>query len=91
MNKTGLIAAVAEKVDVSKKEATAVVEATIDVITEALKAGDKVQLVGFGCFEVRQRAAREGRNPQDPAKTIKIPASKVPGFKAGKVLKDSIK
>ncbi len=91
MNKTGLIAAVAEKVDVSKKEATAVVEATIDVITEALKAGDKVQLVGFGCFEVRQRAAREGRNPQDPAKTIKIPASKVPVFKAGKVLKDSIK
>ena len=91
MNKTGLIAAVAEKVDVSKKEATAVVEATIDVITEALKAGDKVQLVGFGCFEVRQRAAREGRNPQDPAKTIKIPASKVPLFKAGKVLKDSIK
>ena len=91
MNKTGLIAAVAEKVDVSKKEATAVVEATIDVITEALKAGDKVQLVGFGCFEVRQRDAREGRNPQDPAKTIKIPASKVPVFKAGKVLKDSIK
>ena len=91
MNKTGLIAAVAEKVDVSKKEATAVVEATIDVITEALKAGDKVQLVGFGCFEVRQRAAREGRNPQYPAKTIKIPASKVPVFKAGKVLKDSIK
>ena len=58
MNKTGLIAAVAEKVDVSKKEATAVVEATIDVITEALKAGDKVQLVGFGCFEVRQSCKR---------------------------------
>lgn len=91
MNKTNLIAAVADKVGMSKKDATAAVEATIDVITEALKEGDKVQLVGFGCFEVRKRAAREGRNPQDPEKTIKIPASKVPVFKAGKVLKDSIK
>lgn len=89
MNKTGLIAAVAEKVDVSKKEATAVVEATIDVITEALKAGDKVQLVGFGCFEVRQRAAREGRNPQT-GETMTIAASKSPKFKAGKALKDAV-
>lgn len=91
MNKTNLIAAVADKVGISKKDASAAVEATIEAITEALKSGDKVQLVGFGCFEVRKRAAREGRNPQDPAKTIKIPASKVPVFKAGKVLKDSIK
>ena len=91
MNKYGLISAVAEKVGISKKDATLAVEATIDAITEALAEGDKVQLVGFGCFEVRQRAAREGRNPQNPSDTIKIPASKVPVFKAGKVLKDSVK
>lgn len=91
MNKLGLIAAVADKCKLTKKEATDVVEATIDVITDALKAGEKVQIVGFGCFEVRERAAREGRNPQNPAATIKIPASKVPVFKAGKVLKDSVK
>ena len=91
MNKYNLISAVAEKVGISKKDATLVVEATFDAITDALKSGDKVQLVGFGCFEVRQRAAREGRNPQNPSTMIKIPATKVPVFKAGKVLKDSVK
>jgi DNA-binding protein HU-beta len=91
MNKYGLISNVAEKVGISKKDTTMVVDAVIDAITEALKSGDKVQLVGFGSFDVRERAEREGRNPQKPGEKIKIPASKVPVFKAGKALKDSIK
>ena len=91
MNKLGLVAEVAEKVEVSKKDATVLVDAVLESITEALKSGDKVQLVGFGSFEVRQRAAREGRNPQKPGEKIKIPASKIPVFKAGKALKDSVK
>jgi DNA-binding protein HU-beta len=91
MNKYGLISNVAEKVGISKKDTTLVVDAVIDAITEALKSGDKVQLVGFGSFDVRERAEREGRNPQKPGEKIKIPASKVPVFKAGKALKDSIK
>ena len=91
MNKNGLIAAVAEKCGIAKKEAAEVVEATLDIITDSLKKGEKVQIVGFGCFEVRERAEREGRNPQNPETTIKIPACKVPVFKAGKVLKDSVK
>ena len=89
MNKTELIAATAEKANLSKKDTEAAVNAVIDVITESLKKGDKVQLVGFGSFETRQRAARVGRNPKTK-ETIKIPASKVPAFKAGKALKDSI-
>ncbi len=89
MNKAELINAVAEKADLSKKDTEAAVNAVVDVITAALKKGDKVQLVGFGSFETRKRAARVGRNPKTK-ETIKIPASKVPAFKAGKALKDSI-
>ena len=89
MNKTELIAATAEKANLSKKDTEAAINAVLDVITESLKKGDKVQLVGFGSFETRQRAARVGRNPKTK-ETIKIPASKVPAFKAGKALKDSI-
>ena len=91
MNKIVIIAEVAEKVGLSKKETTKVIDAFIDSISDALKSGDKVQLVGFGCFEVRERAAREGRNPQKPDEKIAIPATKVPVFKAGKVLREEIK
>ena len=91
MNKTELVAAIAEKAELSKKDSEKALKAFVDVVTAELKKEEKIQLVGFGTFEVSKRAAREGRNPQDPAKTIKIPASKVPVFKAGKVLKDSIK
>lgn len=90
MNKTELIAAVAEKAELSKKNAEVAVAAVIDSIVDSLKKGDKVSLLGFGTFEVRDRAARTGKNPQTGA-TIKIPASKVPAFKAGKALKDSVK
>ena len=89
MNKTELIAAAAEKAGLSKKEAEAVVSATFDAITAALKDGDKVQLVGFGSFEVKKRAARIGRNPKTK-ESIEIPASVVPVFKAGKALKDAV-
>ncbi len=89
MNKAELIAAVAEKADLSKKDAEKAVNATFTAITEALKKEDKVQVVGFGAFEVRKRAARIGRNPQTK-KEIQIPASKVPQFKAGKALKDAV-
>jgi len=89
MNKAELINAVAEKADVSKKDAEAVISATLETITAALKAGDKVQLVGFGSFEVKKRAARMGRNPKTK-ESIEIPASVVPVFKAGKALKDSV-
>lgn len=89
MNKTELVATVAEKANLSKKDAEAAVAAVIASVEGALKAGDKVQLVGFGTFEVRERSAREGRNPQT-GKTVKIPASKVPAFKAGKAFKDAI-
>ena len=89
MNKTELVNAVAEKAAVSKKDAEKVINATVDAITAALKAGDKVQLVGFGAFEVKTRAARQGRNPRTK-ETITIPASKSPVFKAGKALKDVI-
>jgi len=90
MNKTELIAAVAEKANVSKKESEAVVTAAFDAIVASLKDGEKVQLVGFGSFEVKSRAARTGRNPKTKAE-ITIPASKVPSFKAGKAFKDAIK
>ena len=89
MNKTELVAAVAEKANISKKDAEAAVKATTEVIADALKAGDKVALVGFGTFEVSERAARTGKNPATGA-TIQIPASKAPKFKAGKALKDSL-
>ena len=90
MNKAELIANVAAAAGVSKTDAAKVLNALVDNITDALKKGDKVQLVGFGTFEVRKREARIGRNPQTKAE-IKIPASKVPAFKAGKALKDAIK
>ena len=89
MNKTQLIDVVATKTDLTKKGAEAAVNAVVEAIAEALKAGDKVQLVGFGTFGVKARAAREGRNPKTGAK-ITIAASKAPAFTAGKALKDSI-
>ena len=89
MNKTELISALAEKTEVSKKDAEKAVAAVTASITDALKKGDKVQLVGFGTFEVRKREARTGKNPRT-GETIKIKASKVPAFKAGKALKDSV-
>ena len=89
MNKAELIAAIAAKTGDTKKGAEASVNAFVDVITEALIEGDKVQLVGFGSFEVRKRAARKGRNPQTKEE-IKIPASKAPVFKAGKALKELV-
>lgn len=87
MNKTELVAAVAEQTNLSKKDAEAALKAFIDVVSEELKKGEKVQLVGFGTFEVSERAAREGRNPQT-GETMEIKASKTPKFKAGKALKD---
>ena len=89
MNKTELVAAVAAKAELSKKDAEKAVAAVTASIGEALKKGDKVQLVGFGTFEVRKRDARTGKNPRT-GETIKIKASKVPAFKAGKALKDSV-
>lgn len=86
MNKAELIAAIAAKTGETKKNAEATVNAFVDVVTDTLVKGDKVQLVGFGSFEVRKRAARKGRNPQTKEE-IKIPASKAPVFKAGKALK----
>lgn len=87
MNKTDLIAKVAELTDLSKKDVTKAVDAVFDAISDALQTGDKVQLVGFGNFEVRERQARKGRNPQT-GEEIDIPASKMPAFKPGKSLKD---
>lgn len=89
MNKTELVAAVAEKAEVTKKDADKVVTALLDTVTEALAEGDKIQIVGFGTFEVRARDAREGKNPRTGEK-ITIAASKVPAFKAGKALKDIV-
>lgn len=89
MNKTELVAAVAAKAELSKKDAEKAVAAVTASISDALKKGDKVQLVGFGTFEVRKREARTGKNPRT-GETIKIKASKVPAFKAGKALKDTV-
>ena len=89
MNKTELIAAIAAKTGETKKDAEATLNAFVNVVSETLAKGDKVQLVGFGSFEVRKRAARKGRNPQTKEE-IKIPASKEPVFKAGKALKDLV-
>lgn len=90
MAKKELIAYVAEKTNLSKKDAEAVVNAVFDGITETLKSEGKIQLVGFGNFEVKERAARIGKNPAT-GESIEIPASKVPAFKAGKALKDAVK
>ena len=89
MTKTDLIAKVAEQAELSKKDAEKAVTATIEAISAALVAGDKVQLVGFGTLEVRERAERKGRNPRTKEE-ITIPASKLPAFKAGKALKDAV-
>ena len=90
MNKTELIAAVAEKANLSKKDADSAVNAVIDSIVEAVAANDKVQLVGFGTFDVRERNERKGRDPRTN-KEITIPASKVPAFKVGKAFKAAVK
>jgi len=89
MNKAELISAVAASAEVSKKDAEAVITAALETITAAMKEGEKVQLVGFGSFEVKKRAARIGRNPKTK-ESIEIPASVVPVFKAGKALKDAV-
>ncbi len=89
MNKTELVAAMAENAGLTKKDAEAALKAFVETVEAALKAGDKVQIVGFGTFEVSERAAREGRNPQT-GETMNIAASKSPKFKAGKALKDAL-
>ncbi|ERT61970.1 MULTISPECIES: HU family DNA-binding protein [Megasphaera] len=89
MNKTELIASVAQKSDLTKKDAEKAVKAVFESVSETLKKGDKVQIIGFGTFEVRHRKAREGRNPRNN-EVIKIKASKTPAFKAGKQLKDLV-
>lgn len=89
MNKSELIEAVAQSADLSKAAATRAVDAFVDSVADALREGDQVTLVGFGTFTVRERAARTGRNPRT-GETISIAASKVPGFKAGKALKDAV-
>lgn len=89
MSKTDLVSAVADKTGTSKKDAEKAVSATLEAITQALSNGDKVQLIGFGTFEVKERAERVGRNPQTKQEII-IPASKLPSFKAGKALKDAV-
>ena len=89
MNKTELVAAIAEKTNLTKKDSELALTAMVEAITEALVAGDKVQLIGFGSFEVKNRAARIGRNPKTK-EAIEIPASKYPVFKAGKALKDKV-
>lgn len=90
MNKTELVAAVAEKAELSKKDAEKAVAAVFAAVTDALANNDKVQLVGFGTFEVRERAERQGHNPKT-GEAMTVPASKVPAFKAGKALKDAVK
>ena len=90
MTKTDLVNAVAKATGLNKREAGAAVGAVLQAIENSLAKGDKVQLVGFGTFEVRERAAREGRNPQDPKKVIKIPSKKVPVFRPGKALKEKV-
>ena len=90
MNKAELVASVAEKAGFTKKDAEAAVNAIVASIEETLVKGDKVQLIGFGTFETRQRKARQGRNPRKPGETIEIAASTAPVFKAGKALKDAV-
>lgn len=90
MNKAELVASIAEKSNLTKKDAENALNAFMKTIEEALVKEEKIQLVGFGTFEVRERKAREGRNPRDPEKVIQIPASKAPVFKAGKTLKEVV-
>ena len=90
MNKTDLIDAIASAAELNKKQAKAALEATLDAITESLKKGDAVQLIGFGTFKINERKARTGRNPQTGAE-IRIAASKVPAFVSSKALKDAVK
>ena len=90
MNKTELIASMAAKTGLTKKEAGAALASLIDSVTDALKAGERVAIPNLGIYEVRKRAARKGKNPRT-GKTIKIPAKKVPAFKAGKALKEAVK
>lgn len=90
MNKTELVEAVAKSAELSKADANKAVDAVVDAVTEALAKGDKVTLIGFGTFETRERAARTGRNPRTGAE-IKIAATRIPAFKAGKKLKDAVK
>lgn len=90
MNKAELVAAVAEKTGFTKKDAEVAINAMVASIEDALVNGDKVQLIGFGTFETRERKARQGRNPRKPGETIEIPASTAPVFKAGKALKDAV-
>ena len=90
MNKTELIEIVSKNAELTKKESAAAVDALLDGIVEGLVKDGKVQLIGFGTFEVRSRKARTGRNPRKPGEVIKIPASKAPVFKAGKALKDAV-
>lgn len=89
MNKTELIAAMVEKSELTKKDAGAALEAFTDAVEDALKAGDKVQLIGFGTFEVKERAARTGKNPRT-GEAVEIAAAKIPAFKASKALKDAL-
>ena len=90
MNKAELVAAMAEKTGLTKKDAEGALNAVLGTVTETLEKGDKIQLIGFGTFEVRERAEREGRNPRNPEEVVKIAASKAPVFKAGKALKDAV-
>jgi DNA-binding protein HU-beta len=90
MTKADLIDGIAEKLDMKKKDVTPVVEEVFDAIQDTLAKGEKCTFVGFGVFEVKDRAAREGRNPQDPTKIVKIPAKKVPVFRPGKELKEKV-
>ena len=89
MNKTELIAAMADQAELSKKDAEAAVSAVLDAVTDELVKGGKVQLIGFGSFEVRERAAKQGRNPKT-GEAMQIPATKVPAFKAGNALKNAV-
>lgn len=90
MNKADLVAAVADKTNFTKKDAELAINAILEAVEESLVKGEKVQLIGFGTFETRERKARQGRNPRKPEETIDIPASKAPVFKAGKALKDAV-
>ena len=90
MNKSELVASIAQKSNLTKKDAETALNSFIASVEEALASGKKVQLVGFGTFEVRERKAREGRNPRNPKEVIKIPASKAPVFRAGKALKEVV-
>ena len=90
MNKQEIVSAMAEKSELTKKDAEAALNAFMESVEEALVSGDKIQLVSFGTFETRNRAARQGRNPKNPEQVIEIPASKAPAFKAGKKLKEAV-